>query len=356
VYNNIFDFTTLELGGQLLRSGSLLIWGNIYNATSKGNHIRKLTVFREDGSAWKGGGASGNNRWDVNDTEGNGTNVPDHSPQLYLRGTHAGSNNSDSLQVAGAAWTANQWAGYSVTNLKQLTRSGDHVCSYVTSNNTDTMFFAYGGNGPQLKFNTGDEFEVYRCLIALDQPGRGKGDLLKVRAQGDTVSYYNTITGEPAWPHQLLEPIYCWNNSVNGTMNSPVATVASPYPTVRENRDYYNYAAPADGTQAVGVGSGTLADRPSKCTPGVGYWATDQNTLYQCSSPNTWKVYYEPYTYPHPLVSGQPMRTPPGAPPPATATPATTTTPGLTRGFATKRKRADNAKSKKIPGRPDRDG
>ena len=319
VYNNTFNFTTLKLGGQLLRSGTLLIWGNTYNATSTGDHIRKLTVFREDSATWRAGGAGGNNPWDVNDTEGNGTNVPGHKPHLYLRGTHAGANNSTSLQVNGASWTTDQWVGYSVTNLNQLTpRGGFHVCSYVTSNTSDTMSFAYCGNGPQLKFNTGDKFEVYRCLIALDQPGRGKGDLLRIASQGSFITYYNTATGGPAWPHQLLEPVYCWNNSLNGVLNSPVATVASPYPTVRENRDYYNYAASVGGAQTVGVGSGAIADRPTSCTPGVAYWATNQGggdatldglhgQLYVCTAPNTWSLYYKPYTYPHPLVSGSPL-------------------------------------------------
>src|SRR4029077_15715902 len=99
---------------------------------------------------------------------------------------------------------------------------------------------------------------------------------------------------------------------------SPIATVTSPYPTVRENRDYYNYAAPAGDAQAIGVGSGTLADRPVACTPGAAYWATDQGEwdgthdgpdgqLYTCTAPNRWSIYYKPYTYPHPLVSGSPL-------------------------------------------------
>jgi hypothetical protein len=317
VYNNTFNYTTLKLGGHLLRSGTLLIWGNTYTATSTANHIRRLTVYREDGSSWKGGGACGNNAWDLNDTEGDGRNVPGHSPHLYSSGTHTGAANSASLQVSGAGWTKDQWVGYSVTNLDQRNPQGFHVCSYVTSNTSDTMFFAYNGTGKQLKFNSGDKFEIYRCLIALDQPGRGKGDLLKWVVQGSG-SYYNTATGGPAWPHQALEPVYCWINSVNGRLNSPVGTVFSPYPTVRENRDYYNYAAPVGDAQAIGVGSGTIANRPARCTPGVAYWATDQGEwdsthngpdgqLYVCTAPDTWSFYYKPYTYPHPLVSGSPL-------------------------------------------------
>ena len=45
---------------------------------------------------------------------------------------------------------------------------------------------------------------------------------------------------------------------------------------------------------------GLLADRPATCTTGVGYWATDTETLYTATSTNTWGTYYTPYTYPHP--------------------------------------------------------
>lgn len=99
---------------------------------------------------------------------------------------------------------------------------------------------------------------------------------------------------------------------------------------LRANRDYYNAVSanpqisptsPFNGT--VGIGHGTLANRPTTCTHttapdgdeggGVMYWATDQGSwnqsgdgrgsgiLYRCSAPNTWSVHYTPYIYPHPL-------------------------------------------------------
>jgi hypothetical protein len=36
-------------------------------------------------------------------------------------------------------------------------------------------------------------------------------------------------------------------------------------------------------------------------TVGVGYWATDTQTLYRATSATTWQAYYTPYQYPHPL-------------------------------------------------------
>jgi hypothetical protein len=63
-----------------------------------------------------------------------------------------------------------------------------------------------------------------------------------------------------------------------------------------------------------------LANRPTTCTAGVGYFATDQGSwntsssnpegvqqsgadgvLYKCTATNTWTLYYTPAIYPHPL-------------------------------------------------------
>jgi hypothetical protein len=80
-----------------------------------------------------------------------------------------------------------------------------------------------------------------------------------------------------------------------------------------ENVDYYEqfgtFGNPGSFNGTTGVGQGLLSARPSTCTagpggntPGVGYWATDTNTLYVCNPTNTWTTYYKPYTYPHPLT------------------------------------------------------
>lgn len=54
-----------------------------------------------------------------------------------------------------------------------------------------------------------------------------------------------------------------------------------------------------------GLGHGLLSYRPTTCTTGAAYWATDANNangeLYSCTASNTWTAFYTPYTYPHPL-------------------------------------------------------
>ena len=48
---------------------------------------------------------------------------------------------------------------------------------------------------------------------------------------------------------------------------------------------------------------GLAASLPATCTAdgNTYYGATDTDVIYKCTSRNTWRVFYQPYTYPHPL-------------------------------------------------------
>lgn len=133
-----------------------------------------------------------------------------------------------------------------------------------------------------------------------------------------------------AYTGQDFAPVYFWDN-IKGASTQDVPTwhpaeCSALQNHVRQNRDWYTQDAAFKG--ATGIGVGTLSSRPSSCTPGVAYWATDQGEwnsrnpgpdgqLYRCTTPNTWSLYYTPYTYPHPLQGAAGG----GTPPPATVAP-----------------------------------
>jgi len=139
----------------------------------------------------------------------------------------------------------------------------------------------------------------------IDQIGRGAGDLVT----GVFPNTKNSATGTITWPHQASEPVYAWNNIYNPPpQESGDHYWGSADGLTTENRDYYlqlpNYDESATFNGTAGVGQGLLSNRAATCTKGVGYWATDTNTLYTCTAVNTWALYYTGYTYPHPLVQG----------------------------------------------------
>jgi hypothetical protein len=140
----------------------------------------------------------------------------------------------------------------------------------------------------------------------------------------------NTATGRQSWPEQYLEPIYLFMNTLPSGMSGEV-DLQDASTTVNKDIYYdcnsYNSACSGGFTGTAGTGYGPLASRPSTCTAGPGgtdfksptgsygvaYFATDANggngELYVCTSANTWTGIYQPYAYPHPLVTGGSVQT-----------------------------------------------
>jgi hypothetical protein len=288
-YNNIVNDTHAADNGGQLRGGGSLYHDNVVNGLYI--PIKSITQYREfwpfptwGATAGTSGSpslaADGTSPWDLNDTEGNGTNVPGHPPYLYVSGTHNGSNGSAVLVDTTKNWTTNQWVGYSITNTTQLVTLAQgfgRYGSFIESNTANTITFHTDGTyGLAMFFNAGDGYAIHQILRSLDQGGAGKGDVVAGATPINT-AMGNTV----AWPRQALEPIYYWNNTGTSGM-----TIGSSFPTFQENRDYFN------------LGNGF----PANSTPS----AVSAEFVAALNGVD----YTGPYIYPHPLVNG----VPPGAP------------------------------------------
>ena len=134
------------------------------------------------------------------------------------------------------------------------------------------------------------------------------------------------------------EPNYVWGNRAAGSV-WPRQTKAVPasasmlyqsqtgtasfteYDMIRANRDFFAEAG-FDTTQPGGVTIGTSAEMAATTptTQSVGFWVTDEGSWNQSGtgsqgrlytwSASAWNLYYEPYTYPHPLRSASVDLTP----------------------------------------------
>ncbi len=234
IYENTIVYTVQPIGSAAMtfRSGTGVIFNNTvtgrFEAGMKVDNYRDWERFRPFGIA------AGESPFDKNDVDRTG------KPIVYDSGTCTGAGKDVRVLVcAGKKWTANQWRGYSVHNTRM------HKSSIILSNTADTITarFESSYGGPNISWNAGDGFKILRCLVALDQMGRGKGTLIS----GDTPQ-------PAAWPNEEADPAYIWNNTLNGKP----ATMTSSSPHVREGVDFFNGRA-----------------KPS----------------------------YAPYTYPHPLVT-----------------------------------------------------
>jgi len=172
IYNNRFHWTFPSSGGQL-RSGTALIHDNTWEGVAP-THVMVLQQYRIITNDPPLGPSAGSNKWDLNDTEGNGTSVPGHSPFVYASGT-AGASPPLSLTVSPSPnWATNQWVNYEVSNLDQQKNPGYPMSSYIISNTGDTIKFARASQGTNLAFNAGNRFKFTSCWCLWISPVVGR--------------------------------------------------------------------------------------------------------------------------------------------------------------------------------------
>lgn len=306
--------------------GTGYVYNNLINQvgtpTVSFTSIFLLNAYRTVFTASPWGACGGSAPWDTNDTNGGGGNTA----FVYFTGTVTAASNPSpnfgwnlTMTDTSQSWTTNQFipfgAPFSVYDVTQ------GWWGEIASNtgNTITVDESIGTQSPY-GFHVGDTYKIQRAFVCGDQGGRGAGALV------------SGLNPTPVGPfNEALRPIYEGNDAMNSVA---VSVAASSSLRMVANRDYYAEAmnqtaqtsptSPFNGT--TGTGHGTLANRPTTCTTGVGYLATDQGNWNQsglactgsgtgagqgcqgqwssCTSTNTWTNAPQPYTYPNPLITG----------------------------------------------------
>jgi hypothetical protein len=219
IYNNLFVAEPKTSKNAIhMRGGTGVVFSNTVVGFSK---FLTLHTYRFHSAFRMWSGSDGTSGWDLND------------PKIYVagkagEGSGAGPNGTGGkLVVPGVNWRANEWVGFAIKNLDGLgnvqpqgTRGPQHgpgpFFSTVLSNTSDTIVIKAGSRQPDKIFRAGDRFEIRRVIQSLDMVGASTGELLS----GGSPT--------PRWLKQSIEPVYIWNNTINGQNKVPVATAHPP--------------------------------------------------------------------------------------------------------------------------------
>jgi hypothetical protein len=231
VYENSFNFSYYDIQPFTFRGGTGVVFSNTITGPVGFNYM--FSYRSVEPNFW--GGAAGFSQWDSN------------SVSVVAAGTIASSSGT-TVVISGANWTVNQWVGYSIVDTNG---SWSSVVAYppygiIVANTTNTLTIGAPKDYAPV-FNNGDAVQFYYCYPAIDQVGRGSGDLVVDTGNWPSIITINNAFGYAAWPRQAVEMLYGWGNTLNG---NPVG-ISSGFPNIAEGRDFTNGIAKPDYTPLV---------------------------------------------------------------------------------------------------------
>jgi hypothetical protein len=267
VYNNTFYWSTnlpaMPNGIMYFRGGTGVVFSNtLIGAIEYPAVMQDYRNLPYNFNTWSN--ISGTCLWDTNE------------PTVYVSGTFASVNNVDSSTVLsyGADSAQNmtpfQYSGNGITNYYLYDKNDQ--CGFPIISNSATAFYfteynVYGIPSYET-VAVGDQYEVRWTLAAIDQPGRGAGDLL-TNSTGTRIDY---VTGAQNWPNEVSDPVYVWGNTNNWLLpadwypHNNWAAVGYESPNIVSNRDWIGgiprpgytplvYPHPLDTTNTASSGS-----------------------------------------------------------------------------------------------------
>jgi hypothetical protein len=211
VYDNIFNITDGQSQSTFYRTrgGTALIFNNkLYGPWDS---LGALQTYRASDTFSPFGTCTGLSPYD------NNTNI------VYASGNYTGASDTNGTLITNANWVKNQWLNYSVVDISK------NWSSQVMNSTQNTITIHSSIYSQPRDWSTGDRFEILKVNVCLDQPGRGPGTL---------ISGTNALPA--VWPNEQLQPIYFWNNTLNGKPENNYSDIAV-YPgyTLKAGRDYY---------------------------------------------------------------------------------------------------------------------
>lgn len=322
-YQNVFTVNGPVSGATLMsfRGGTGMVWDNQITTTGGAfvGTAHDFTTYRAD-DLWNDHPTAGypwgrcGQKTISSITRGGTGNLTATASGISAPGHYSGSASYE--VISGASPSA--YNGTKVT-------AGPNSSTFTFPLASDPGANASGSITMVSPFDGNQDASGYPCL---DQIGRGQGVLYS----GNAPDFAPNIS--PIGPaNQALQPMYVWNNLLNGALSPTVYNTSLSYHSaaIQANRDYYNQ--PSSGFNgSTGVGRGTKNEMLAlSCTVGVAFWVTNEGEwdstdgagtpwahaagpdgrLYKCTATNVWSLYYTPLLYPHPLVGGGSIPTSP---------------------------------------------